>query len=68
MNNGINKDSLLTTEEVRQRLNLKTTTEVVVLIKTGELPGYQIRKRSYRIKPMDLEQYIESKRYKVQSL
>lgn len=68
MNTQFDKNILLTTEEVRERLNLKTTTEVVVLIKTGELPGYQIRKRSYRIKPMDLEQYIESKRYKVQSL
>jgi excisionase family DNA binding protein len=68
MNNGINKDSLLTTEEVRRRLNLKTTTEVVLLIKTGELPGYRIRPRSYRIKPQDLESYIDGKRYQVATL
>ncbi len=68
MNDQLDKNILLTTEEVRERLNLKTTTEVVVLIKTGELPGYKIRKKSYRIKPMDLEQFIESKRYQVHTL
>ena len=59
---------LLTTEQVRDILALKRTRDVLMLIKTGELPAQQLSARQYRVKQVDLEQYIDSKMYQVQPL
>ena len=59
---------LLTTEQVRDILALKRTREVLMLIKTGELPAQQLSARQYRVKQVDLEKYIDSKMYQVATI
>ena len=68
MENNKNILQLLTTEQVRDILALKRTRDVLILIKTGELPAQQLSARQYRVKQVDLESYIESKMYQVQTL
>jgi|TARA_R100001510_G_scaffold14236_1_gene11402 excisionase family DNA binding protein len=59
---------LLTTEQVRDILALKRTRDVLMLIKTGELPAQQLSARQYRVKQVDLEKYIDSKMYQVATI
>ena len=59
---------LLTTEQVRDILALKRTRDVLMLIKTGELPAQQLSARQYRVKQVDLEKYIDSKKYQVATI
>ena len=59
---------LLTTEQVRDILALKRTIDVLMLIKTGELPAQQLSARQYRVKQVDLEKYIDSKMYQVATI
>lgn len=68
MENNRNILQLLTIEEVRSILALKRTRDVFMLIKTGELPAQQLSARQYRVKQVDLDKYIESKMYQVQTL
>ncbi len=58
---------MLTIEAVSEILNVSKA-NVFILIKTGELPGYRLNARVYRVKQVDLESYIESKMYQVQTL
>jgi excisionase family DNA binding protein len=58
---------LLTTKDVSKILQV-TERQVVILIKTGEIPAHQFNARVYRVKKVDLESYIESKMYQVQTL
>ena len=68
MENNRNILQLLTIEEVRSILALKRTRDVLMLIKTGELPAQQLSARQYRVKQVDLDKYIESKMYQVSTL
>ena len=68
MGNNRNILQLLTIEEVRSILALKRTRDVFMLIKSGELPAQQLSARQYRVKQVDLDKYIESKMYQVQTL
>ena len=68
INSNKNILQLLTVEEVRKILALKDNRLVLMLIKTGELPGHRLSARQYRVKQKDLDQYIESKRYQVHTL
>jgi len=65
---NINDLRLLKVEEVKELLSLKTNSDVLFLIKTGELPGIQLSPRKYRVKNSDLANYIESKRVQVAHL
>lgn len=58
---------MLTLKTVSEKLNVSKAI-VLILIKTGELPGYKLNARVYRVKQKDLDQYIESKRYQVHTL
>lgn len=68
LNSNTNILQLLTVEQVRKILALKENRNVIMLIKTGELPGHRLSARQYRVKQKDLDQYIESKRYQVHTL
>lgn len=68
LNSNTNISQLLTVEQVRKILALKENRNVIMLIKTGELPGHRLSARQYRVKQRDLDQYIESKRYQVHTL
>ena len=59
---------LLTTKQVRDIFALKRTRDVLMLIKTGELPAQQLSARQYRVKQVDLEKYIDSKMYQVATI
>ncbi len=58
---------MLTIEAVSEILKVSKQ-NVLILIKTGELPGLKLNARVYRVKQVDLESYIESKMYQVQTL
>jgi excisionase family DNA binding protein len=62
-----NLKQLLTVEDVSKKLQISKQL-VLILIKTGDLPGIKINSRVYRIKQNDLEKYIESKMYQAQTL
>jgi len=70
MHSNSNKNTLqlLTVEQTSKILALKDNRLVLMLIKTGELPGVRLSARQYRVKQKDLDQYIESKRYQVHTL
>ena len=41
---------------------------LLLMVKCGDIPGFQFNPRSYRIKESDLANYIESKRVQVAQL
>ena len=64
----LNKNlDLLNVSEVADLLNLSKQ-KILVMIKSGELPGYKLNSRVFRVSKTDLELYIESKRYQVSTL
>jgi len=58
---------LYTVHEVQELLGLSYR-QVLLMIKTGEIPGYKISQRAYRIRANDLDSFIESKRVQVAHL
>ena len=65
--NNYKNSEMLTLDTVSETLNVSKA-NVLILIKTGELPGYKLNARVYRVKQNDLEKYIESKMYQAQTL
>lgn len=53
---------LLTVEEVAKQLRLHPDT-VKRLLRDGVIPGYKIQ-NSWRVKPADLDAYVESQKHK----
>ena len=58
---------MLTIKEVGEILRV-TRQQVLILVKTGELPAMKFNSRLYRVKKNDLERYIESNVYQAQSI
>ena len=65
--NKFKNSTMLTLDTVSETLNVSKA-NVLILIKTGELPGYKLNARVYRVKQNDLDNYLESKRVQVQTL
>ncbi len=60
-------NQLYTVQQVQGLLGLSYR-QVLLMIKTGEIPGYKISERAYRIRANDLDSFIESKRVQVAHL
>lgn len=52
---------LLTPDQVRERLNLQTTTTVYRWIASGEIPSVALSKRAIRVREEDLDAFIRDR-------
>ena len=58
----MNAERDLTAEEVAERLGVKNVVTVYRYLRSGELRGYQLgRKSGLKVRPADLEAFIQSK-------
>ncbi len=62
------KLKLLNQKEVARLLGNIKTTDVILKIKTGELPGYKLSKKVFGVKETDLEEYIDTKKVQVRTI
>jgi len=59
---------MLNQKEVAKILGNIKTGDVILKIKSGELPGYKLSKKVFGVKETDLEEYIKTKRVQVPQL